>query len=236
MSELNSDDLPTLGLPATKTTSGSTGQAAAASRRLWRSVGGHVRQPRTMILSVTSRPRAYCEPPTLTSSGPLNGATLSTATGVSGSRPSDERYRSRSLFSSAMQPMTASSPGSSAVERAHLLLRQGPVLPGDRVPVRAGERVAQLFGQARLDLRAEHVLELAGLLVHGVPRHVEVVDQEALAEAVAADERSALRGALLGERDGPVLTGLPHEAAGPEAGDHLATRTAGRRRARRPGE
>ncbi len=53
--------------------------------------GGHARQPRTMILSVTSRPRAYCEPPTRTSSGPLNGATLSTATGVSGSSPSDAR-------------------------------------------------------------------------------------------------------------------------------------------------
>ena len=60
--------------------------AAAVAER-----GGHCGQPRTMILSVTSRPRAYCEPPTRTSSGPLNGATLSTSTGVSGSSPSEAR-------------------------------------------------------------------------------------------------------------------------------------------------
>ncbi len=38
VSELNSEDLPTLGLPATQTTSGSGAGHAAASRRLWRSV------------------------------------------------------------------------------------------------------------------------------------------------------------------------------------------------------
>ncbi len=58
VSELNSEDLPTLGLPATQTTRDrAAGDAAVpailAERR------GHRRQPRTMILSVTSRPRAY---------------------------------------------------------------------------------------------------------------------------------------------------------------------------------
>ena len=95
-----------------------------------------------------------------------------------------------------MQPMTASSPGSRPESGRSSSLGERAVLAGDGVAVRAGARVAELLGQARLDLGAEDVLELARLVVHRVPRHVEVVDQEALAEPVAPHEDRALGLAL----------------------------------------
>ena len=144
-----------------------------------------------MILSVTSRPRAYCEPPTRTSSGPLNGATLSTAhrrVGEQAERGEVAQQVALLLGDAADDRLVARL---EAGERPQVLVDERAVLAGDGVAVRAGERVAELLGEARLDLRAEDVLELAGLVVHGVPGHVEVVDEEPLAEAVAAHERGA---------------------------------------------
>ena len=123
-----------------------------------------------------------------------------------------------------MQPMTAASPGSSADERPQVLVGERAVFGGDGVTVRAGERVAELLGEARLDLGAEHVLELARLVVDGVPRHVEVVDEEPLAEAVPAHEGGALDVARLGERDAAALGRLLDEAGRAQAAEHLGDR------------
>ena len=117
--------------------------------------------------------------------------------------------------------MTASSPGSRPDSGRSSSLGERAVLAGDGVAVRAGERIAELLGEPRLDLRAEHVLELAGLVVHGVPGHVEVVDQEPLAEAVAAHERRALDRAGLGERDAAALGRLLDQPGRAQAPDHL---------------
>ena len=69
----------------------------------------------------------------------------------------------------------------------------------DRVAVRAGRRVADRGQHPLLQHRGHRVLEALGLLVNLVPRHAEDVGQEALDQAVAADDRLRLVAALLGE-------------------------------------
>ena len=58
----------------------------------------------------------------------------------------------------------------------------------DRMAVRAGLRVADRGEHALLEHRAHRVLEALGLLVDLVPRDAEDVGQEALDQAVAADD------------------------------------------------
>ena len=117
--------------------------------------------------------------------------------------------------------------GLEAGERPQVVDGERAVLAGDGVAVRAGARVAELLGQARLDLGAEDVLELARLFVHGVPRHVEVVDQEALAEPVTPHEDRALGLAGRGEGDAPALGRLRYKAVRTQAPEHLGNRRRG---------
>jgi len=108
-------------------------------------------------------------------------------------------------------------------ERAHGLVWKRAVLAGDRVPMWARPGVAELLRKPRLDFGAEHMFELAGLVVDFVPGHVEVVDQEALAETMTAHERRALVLAFGGQRDACVAVRL-HEARRAQAAEHLGDR------------
>ena len=78
--------------------------------------------------------------------------------------------------------------------------QQHPLLPrplDDRVPVRAGLRVADRREHALLQHRRHRVLESLGLLVDLVPRDAEHVGEEALDQPVAADDRLRLTAALV---------------------------------------
>jgi hypothetical protein len=74
--------------------------------------------------------------------------------------------------------------------------------------------------QALLDLVAEHVLELAGLVVHLVPGQVEVVGEKALAQTMAAHEPQRFAAAFLGKEDMARRVALNEPFAG-QPGDHL---------------
>ena len=63
----------------------------------------------------------------------------------------------------------------------------------DRVAVRAGLRVADRGEHPLLEHRRHRVLQALGLLVHLVPRDAEDVGEEALDEAVAADDALRVR-------------------------------------------
>ena len=54
--------------------------------------------------------------------------------------------------------------------------------------MRVVRRVAELGGDARLEVLGEHVLERLGLLVHAVPRHAEVLGEVELEQAVVAQD------------------------------------------------
>ena len=56
----------------------------------------------------------------------------------------------------------------------------------DRVAVRVVRGVAELGGDPRLEVLGQHVLERLGLLVHAVPRHVELRGQIQLEQPVVA--------------------------------------------------
>ena len=66
--------------------------------------------------------------------------------------------------------------------------------------MRVVRRVAELRGDARLEVLGDDVLERLGLLVHAVPRHAEVLGEVELEQPVVAQdlERDAL--ALGGQR------------------------------------
>ncbi len=63
-----------------------------------------------------------------------------------------------------------------------------PCAGDDRVPVRAGLRVADRSEHALLEHRRHRVLEPLGLLVDLVPRDAQDVGEEALDQPVAADD------------------------------------------------
>ncbi len=69
----------------------------------------------------------------------------------------------------------------------------------DRVSMRAGGGVADRRQHALLEHRRHRVLEPLGLLVHLVPGDPEDVGEEALDQAVAADDLLGLALARLGE-------------------------------------
>ena len=75
---------------------------------------------------------------------------------------------------------------------------------GDGVAVRAGGGLAQHAVHGQLDAVGDDVLPLAGLLVGLGPRQPEDVGEEALGQAVAADDRLGEGLAVGGEVDAPV--------------------------------
>ncbi len=90
----------------------------------------------------------------------------------------------------------------------------------DRVAVRAGLGVADRGEHALLEHRRHRVLEALGLLVDLVPGNAEHVGQEALDQAVAADDALGVRGAAVGEGDRAVAAARD-VAVALEAADHL---------------
>ena len=120
-----------------------------------------------------------------------------------------------------MQPITASSPGSRPESGRRSLVGERAVLAWDGAPVGAGLGIAELRREARFDFVAEHVLELAGLFVDLVPGQIEIVGQEALAQAVAAHERGALDLPRLGQGDPVHLARLFHKAGRAQTTEHL---------------
>jgi hypothetical protein len=137
--------------------------------------------------------------PKRTVSGPPNGWRSST------SRRRRARCRARrgSAASPGRSPRPARSaraPGSSASASGCVVALVDLELGvGDRVAVRVVRRVAELGGDARLEVLGDHVLERLGLVVHAVPRHAEVLGEVELEQAVVAQhlERDAL--ALVGQ-------------------------------------
>ncbi len=96
----------------------------------------------------------------------------------------------------------------------------------DRVAVRAGRRVADGGAHALLELRRHRVLEPLRLLVHVVPRNAQHVGQEALDQAVPADDPLRVPESLLREAD--RLVGSARDVAVPlEPPDHLVHRRGG---------
>ena len=75
-----------------------------------------------------------------------------------------------------------------------------PLADLDRVAMRAGLRVADRGEHARLEHRRHRVLEPLGLLVDLVPGDAQDVGQEALDQAVAADDALGVLAAGVGER------------------------------------
>ena len=96
----------------------------------------------------------------------------------------------------------------------------------DRVTVRAGLGVADRREHALLEHRRHRVLQALGLLVDLVPGDAEHVGEEALDQAVAADDPLGVGGAVGGEGDRAVLA-AGDVAVALEAADHLVD---GRRR------
>src|SRR5438309_622597 len=94
----------------------------------------------------------------------------------------------------------------------------GRLEAGDGVAVRAGGRTG-LAEDALLDLGRDDVLPRVGLLVGAVPRDLQDVDEQALGEAVAPDQRGRHLPALRAEGDLPVGDG--HEPFLREAADLL---------------
>ena len=86
--------------------------------------------------------------------------------------------------------------GLERLERAGVALVDLEVDARDRVAVRVVRRLAELGGDARLEVLGDHVLERLGLLVHAVPRHAEVLGEVELEQPVVAQhlERDALAG------------------------------------------
>ena len=93
----------------------------------------------------------------------------------------------------------------------------------DRVAVRAGLRVADRGEHPLLEHRRHRVLEPLGLLVDLVPRDPEHVGEEALDQAVAADDALGVLGARVGERD-RLVARARDVAVALEAADHLVHR------------
>src|SRR4051812_19693339 len=90
----------------------------------------------------------------------------------------------------------------------------------DRVPVRAGLRVADGGQHALLQHRRHRVLQPLGLLVDLVPRDPEDVSEKALDEAVAAHDALGVLGARVGEGD-RLVARARDVAVALEATDHL---------------
>jgi hypothetical protein len=86
--------------------------------------------------------------------------------------------------------------------------------------------VAELGGDARLEVLGDHMFERLGLVVYAVPGHVEVLGEVELEQAVVAQhlEREAL--ALDGEPR-PVVGGVFGQAAFGELLDHHRGRRGG---------
>ena len=97
------------------------------------------------------------------------------------------------------------------------------VRAGDRVAVRARGRAAEQAVHGRLDGLAHDVLPLAGLVVGLGPRQVEDVGEEALGEAVAADDLGGEHLAVGGQADALAES---DEALGLQPAHHLADRRA----------
>jgi hypothetical protein len=103
----------------------------------------------------------------------------------------------------------------------------------DRVSVRARGRVADRRKHALLEHRRHRVLEPLRLLVHLIPGDAEHVGQEALDQAVAANDLLGLALAARGERD--HLVGAARDVVvALEAADHLVHRR--RRQLHRAGD
>ena len=118
-----------------------------------------------------------------------------------GSRPSRLNRCSRSSASFSKRRTVTFAPASVSPSGTPSMR-----VPGlDRMAVRAGLRVADRGQHARLEYRRHRVLEPLGLLVDVVPRDLQHVGEEALDQAVAADDRLGLLEPL--GREGDRLVG-----------------------------
>jgi hypothetical protein len=184
-----------------------------------------------MILPATSRPKAYSEPATRTSSGPPNGHALDLHRRV---RQQPERAEVTQQIAALLRDAAdhATLARVELRQRAQQHLGERPVLVRDHVAMRASTWVAELRSQTRFYLGAEHMLELARLLVDRVPRHAEIVHQKAFAEAVTANQARALCLAPRGQDDTPP--GMCYQAGDAQPAEHLAR--GGRRHGQLPGK
>jgi len=180
----------------------------------------------TKILPATSRRvrtgRVRRAPATVRRTGrrlrrrPPSGAAGRATTGSAAARAARRR---RTRWCSSARP--------TARQRPRVLFGKVAVGRGDGAAVGAGLRVAQVRRKAFFDLVREDVLELAGFVVHLVPGKIEVVSEEALAQAVATHEAQGLAAALFGEQHVACLVAFD-QAFGGQARDHLRDEGAAR--------
>ena len=127
--------------------------------------------------------------------------------------PIESRYGRTSSLISEIWATSPPSPGIEFAEPAERAEVDGT----DRVAVGAVVGVVEGLGHGFLDPGRDRVLEPVGLAVDLVPGHAQLLDQEALNEPVAPEDRVSQAAALGGEQDGPAL--LPDEV--PLAGQAL---------------
>ena len=166
-------------------------------------------------MACATRPPSTCSrSPRRIVTGPSNGWRSTTASSAPSTMPWS--CSQRSIVGSASETRTKrpSRAHRQRLERLRVALVDDELDRRDRVAVGVVGGVAELGGDARLEVLGDDVLERLGLVVHAVPRHAEVLGEVELEQPVVAQhlERDALAGpgqldALVGDVRGEAALG-----------------------------